>query len=195
MEPEEFNTAELDKEIMKEKESTVKFDGGNAVELVGLGIVLEATEDKIIVKLDDYKTGYECANCNETGKIASNKKDEDFIECPVCRGKGVTLVVPDSAKHLPTSGIILSVGPMTKNKIRERALVSSAFPINEIDYPENKIQLGQRVIFTAHVGTLIPFKGNIKLKVMREHEVLCIMYGADTGAKSFMELDTDFRES
>lgn len=209
-----------ERKAIEEEPRAIVFDGGNAVELTAIGIVLEAVEDKLIVKIDDYKTGYECLICNETGWVPSPRKNEPDIQCANCHGRGVTIVIPEIAKHLPTSGVILSVGPMTKNKIREREIAKAKIkdrrlalmhlPIGvwpeeiqikegtesqdlaALEYPENKMKVGQRIIFTAHVGSLIPFKGNTQLKIMREHEPLCIMFGADTGAKSFMELDEKF---
>lgn len=157
-------------------------DGFNVVELTSLGIKLESIEDKIIVMMDNYKSGYECKTCNGnkvivTKSIVEGGKDKEET-CPDCNGQGAILLIPEISKSLPTSGVVVSVGEKCRCMQGDE---------------KSKIRLGARVIFSPHIGTLIPFKGNIKLKIMREHEPLAIMYGADAAARDFIDYDTDFR--
>ena len=111
----------------------VILDGQNCVELEKLGISLMAVEDKIIVMFDDYKSGYECKTCNGKGEVlgcgpcGNTGKDRFMQECKVCKGKGVEhknicpdckgkggiLVIPETAKSLPTTGVVMSMGPDT----------------------------------------------------------------------------------
>lgn len=173
-------------------------DGYNVVDLVNIGIKLEGIEDKIIVMMDSYKTGYECKSCGGSGKVQTKSTVVEGATreeiCTECGGKGDILILPEISKSLPTSGIVLSIGEkcranrelywffrlLTKLKLRP------SIPA--------KVTLGARVIFSPHVGTLIPFKGNIRLKIMREHEPLAVMYGADAEVRDFRELDQDFTE-
>jgi co-chaperonin GroES (HSP10) len=145
----------------------------NMVLVVGGKIALRAIEDKIIVLLDKFRSGYECKMCDGTGegrrcrdckngvnsrgftcKICEGNPDRWVGKsCPECRGKGSSIIIPDSAKALPTSGTIVSVGPEC-----------------------TKRRLGQRIVFGAHVGFFLPFKGNVRLRMMREYEPLCELF-------------------
>jgi co-chaperonin GroES (HSP10) len=179
-----------DKELRKKYEQEYQVDEEhNKVLVVGGKIALQATEDKIIILLDKFKSGYECAMCGGTGdgrrcidctdginargftcKICEGNPDRWIGKrCPQCKGKGSTIIIPDSAKALPTSGTIVSVGPScTKRKV------------------------GERVVFGAHVGFFLPFKGNVRLRMMREYEPLCLLYMLDTDTKvlgDFLQVD------
>src|SRR5580700_446148 len=92
----------------------VNIDKDNAVELVELGIQLEAVEDKIIVMMDHYKSGYECKDCGGAGKVPSLLNKEIMRDCDTCKGKGATLVIPEISKSLPTLGTVMSVGEKTR---------------------------------------------------------------------------------
>lgn len=165
----------------------------NVVFIVAGHLALEATEDKIIIQLDPFRSGYECKTCNGTGtqsvcsRCNGTGKDrfeqlcpvcngQPFIskDCPDCKGVGASIVVPESAKALPTSGRIVSAGPLC-----------------------TKRQVGERVLFGAHTGYFLPFKGNIRLRIMREHEVMCKIYGIEKDIQlgDFMvfEEDSNFR--
>ena len=149
----------------------------NAVFIVQGGIALEAVEDKIIIMLDPFRTGYECKTCGGSGvlvvcpKCKGHGKDRFDQLCPVCKGEpnklsgekcpdckgvGSLLVIPEIAKSLPTSGRIVSKGPECK-----------------------KVKIGERYLFGVHVGYFLPFRRNILLRCMREHEILCRIYSLD----------------
>ena len=151
----------------------------NYVYIVKGKIALKADYDKIVILLDKFKTGFECKSCGGEGtfeqcpRCLGEGKDRfgqicgvchgepaNIIgkQCPDCRGIGTSIVIPESAKAIPTSGIIVSLGPDCKTR-----------------------KIGDRVLFGAHTGYMLPFKGNVKLRIMREHEPLC----------SIMMLDND----
>ncbi len=146
-------------------------------------IAVEAVEDKILVLLDKFKTGYECKTCDGTGILKKcpscdgasfdrfkqpckecqiSKENGIFSsipyprECDRCKGIGASIIVPETTKGMPTSGLIVSLGPQCKHRA-----------------------LGERVLFGAHVGYYIPFKGNVRLRAMREHEIICLMHKVD----------------
>jgi co-chaperonin GroES (HSP10) len=201
------------------EESQYTLDGYNVVELSHLGLSVEAIEDKIVVLVDQYRSGYECATCkgDKVVKVASTVVDGAFKEetCPECRGKGSILLIPEISKSLPTSGVVVSLGENTRwmKHLRHKENVrlylietrmesrNSMAAILQSDIEELlviqekniKVRLGTRVIFSPHVGTFIPFKGNVKIKIMREHEPMAILYGAQAGTKDFLEYDSDFR--
>jgi len=162
----------IDVEVIENEDS-------NIIYVIQGKIGLEAVEDKILVLIDKFRSGYECKRCNETGVIGlcaceleqrpgtnrlggvckiCNGSYESLRgkECPDCKGSGQTIIIPESTKSMPTSGKIVSRGP--KCTVRE---------------------IGERVIFGAHTGYFIPFKGNVRLRMMREHEPLCLVHAID----------------
>lgn len=157
-----------------------KDEKDNVIFIVAGKLGLEAIEDKILILIDKFKSGYECRDCNETGiyvgcacekegrfGIKENGKVCGFRDacsrqiigttCLTCKGSGQTLVMPENARAIPTSGVIVSAGP--KCKIRK---------------------IGERVLFGAHTGYYLPFKGSAKIRCMREDEPLCKIYAVNT---------------
>jgi hypothetical protein len=169
----------------QEKESTINRRANvtwnpenNYVFVIQGKIALRAVEDKIIVLLDRFKTGYECLLCGGDGMgracrdCSTNPGLNRFgstctscngdynkhvgIDCPACKGRGSSIIVPESTKALPTSGIIVSVGPKCEYR-----------------------KVGERVLFGAHVGYFLPFKGNVRLRTMREYEPMADIFMLD----------------
>lgn len=126
--------------------------------------------------------GADCEKCHGNYTIL---RIDTMIACPTCKGKGASLFIPDTAKSLPTTGVILSVGP---------------------DVTRGGIELNKRVICTPHSGVFLPMKGNIPIKVFRQHEPLCIMYNikrdgtadkkdpGELATSKFVEIDTPLGE-
>src|SRR5882757_6143514 len=113
--------------------------------IVGGAIALKIKHgDTVIILEDEFKSSYDCTKCGGTGK---NRFD---TPCSFCNGKGALLEIPDQAKARPTSGKIVAVGP---------------------DIATSKI--GDRVAYSGYTGHLIPFKGNTRLRIMREIEYFC----------------------
>jgi hypothetical protein len=163
----------------------------NVIFIIGGKLGLEAIENKILILIDKFKSGYECKDCNETGVyiacectrrgtfgLKESGKSCHYVEacsrqvpgqtCKTCNGTGSTLKIPDTARAIPTSGVIVSVGPaVTKRKI------------------------GERVLFGAHTGYFLPFKGNAKIRCMREDEPLCLIFALDTKEQlgEFLQID------
>lgn len=219
---------------MSEK-GEILVDGQNVCEIQNLGISLMAVEDKIIVMFDEYKSGYECKDCKGTGKVhylcdcelnshpgyrnrfkevtcerchGDYEKARKEIQCKICKGFGNIIEIPQSAKTLPTTGVVVSMGPETPAMKQTELILNQQIKLNlsagTDEYDIQKaffeeellklrkipIRLGARVIFGPHVGTMIPFKGNIKLKIMRVHEPLAVLFGSDTGAKDFIDFES-----
>lgn len=109
-----------------------------------------------------------CQSCK--GDYISQRKD---IECPDCNGKKALLNLPDTAKNLPTTGVIVSLGPLVDSKL--------------------SLQNGDRVLFGAYTGVMIPTKApGIVFKVLRDIEVLCtIKGGEEMAAFDFVITDKD----
>lgn len=94
--------------------------------------------------------GAPCEDCN--GDYESKRIREE-IDCPVCKGKGGNIIIPDSAKSLPTTGVILSKGPDV-----------------------TRLKLHRRIIATPFSGVFMPMKGNARIKVYTEMEPLCYLH-------------------
>lgn len=155
----------------------------NIIFVVAGKLGLEAIEDKILILIDKFKSGFECKDCNETGTyiacecvretgtqgIKKNGKTCAFKDacsrqmagtaCNTCHGTGSTLVMPENARAIPTSGVIVSIGP--KCSVRK---------------------IGERVLFGAHTGYYLPFKGAAKIRCMREDEPLCKILAIDNNS-------------
>jgi hypothetical protein len=84
-----------------------------------------------------------------------DKRKSSIVDCKACSGKGALLFIPKHQQALPTTGIILSVGPEVTRKGIEKNI---------------------RVVCGPHAGTGIPMMGYIPIKVYRQHEPLCRMY-------------------
>jgi hypothetical protein len=95
------------------------------------------------------------APCEVCGNQYLSRRINKIVECPACKGKGATLIIPDTAQSLPTTGVILSVGP---------------------DVTRSGIKRNKRIVATPHSGVFLPMKGNIPIKCFRQHEPLCVMY-------------------
>jgi hypothetical protein len=175
-----------EKESIVNRRANVTWDKDkNYVFVIQGKIALRAVEDKIIVLLDRFKTGYECTTCggdglgrpcrdclanpgyNRFGSTCTtcNGTPNTYVgsDCPVCKGRGSSIIVPESAKALPTSGIIVSVGPKCSYR-----------------------QVGERVLFGAHVGYFLPFKGNVRLRTMREYEPLADIFMLDNKSEDVL---------
>ena len=158
--------------------------------------------DTVIILEDEFKSSYDCKTCDGTGEVIKNclkcsgtgidesvKADSNdpiincgkcegkgswLISCTDCNGKGALLEIPDQAKARPTSGKIVAVGP---------GVQFSA--------------LGDRVAYSGYTGHLIPFKGNTRLRIMREGEYFChieeIQGAKQEGEKiEFVDKDTAY---
>jgi hypothetical protein len=171
--------------------------GDNIIFVIAGKIGLEAVENKILILIDKFRSGYECKDCNETGiyvncecerketpgRIKYGTRDKECpycngsaterdkrrgATCIACKGTGTTLTMPENARAIPTSGVIVSTGPHVKTR-----------------------QIGERVLFGAHTGYYLPFKGNAKIRCMREDEILCLIHSLNNGEVlgDFLQVD------
>ncbi len=91
--------------------------------------------------------------CELCGGDYMSKRLDLVVECPQCKGKGATLIIPQSAQSLPTTGVVVSVGPLA-----------------------TKIKKHCRIVASPYAGTYIPMKGNIPVKIYHQHEPLAYIY-------------------
>lgn len=169
-----------DRELVERPEKPLDLkQTDNTIFIVAGKLALESIGDKILILIDKFKSGYECKDCNETGVFKSCECERSGhagqnrlggickycsglyetrrgLSCSACKGTGTTLIMPENARSIPTSGIIVSIGPDCKVR-----------------------RVGERVLFGAHTGYYLPFKGAAKIRCMREDEPLCIIYAVD----------------
>lgn len=198
--------------------TVVMDDNTNQASIPGFPYIFLAKGDHILVAVDIFKSGYECKKCLgktkiqmhcvcedttrpgfkynqeqideydktlslsiavERGKMVCINCGGDFasyrkeVICPECNGKGSLLHMPDQAKTLPTTGVIVSLG--------------SEVPSN-LGY-----KCGQRVLFGAYVGVMIPTKApGVVFKILRSIEILCEIKGGENLANfDFVTIDKD----
>ena len=157
---------------------SVTKDDSNLAAFPGFPYKLRARGSHIIVNVDLFKSGYECKTCKGTGKIAMKRVDlkagglvDDFITCSTCQGKTGLLVMPDEAKSLPCTGVVVSMGPSAQE--------------------HSDIKLYDRVIFGPHSGRFIPIsKAGVMLKIMDQREATAVVLGGeDLAAFDFIDVD------
>lgn len=183
-------------------------DDLNVIELVDLQIAMQAIENKIIVKVDQYKSGYECKECGGSGKIKSTVVEGSFRDCDKCEGKGATLHIPDNVKSLPSTGVIMSMGPLCQSSFLKKEMKEAQTAQNKIDvaidpiawdywkceidriqqqYQACMLHVGTRIVFGTHTGTKIPLRGEIKLTIMTEKEPLCVLFGTNIEDRAILD--------
>lgn len=186
----QINTSRIPSAIMHPEHQEIEVGeqkDSNTILVIQGKIALEAIGENILVLIDKFRSGFECKDCNETGVIEScicetlghpglnrfggvckfcggSPVSVKGKECPKCKGAGQTIIIPESTKSMPTSGKIVSVGPRVPLRANGKA--------------QERV-VGERIIFGVHTGYFVPFKGNVRLRMMRYSEPLCLVYSLD----------------
>lgn len=173
----------------------------NTFAVIGGDLVLEATLDRVIILQDPERTGMECTKCDGTGHTEEKcphckgtgcfkgnvedgpcpdceigtsdaRKSLGYVLCSVCKGNGTSsIIIPDDQKTRPTTGKIVSLGPLANYYRNEGEWV----PL-----PENAhFKVGDKVMFTNYSGTVFELgkKREIKIRYLRANEVLSKLHG------------------
>lgn len=138
-------------------------------------VVFYALGDRVIIKQDPFRTGYECEGCNGSGKApcgacngsgASPRVREarcatcggtGALMCTECEGKGGLLVAPEVSQRRPTTGTVVSAGPDCKVlKVGDSVMYSN---------------------FAGYTTDLHDGVGEVSLRILHETEVLCGVEG------------------
>jgi co-chaperonin GroES (HSP10) len=125
----------------------------NILEMPDLRLAIEALPNKIVVLLDKFKSGYECTKCKGSGKLRSLVVEGALRTCDQCNGRGASLIIPQNAQSIATTGVVVSIGEGV-----------------------TKIKLHSRVICGPYSGVALPMKGNIEVKIYHEDEPLAVLY-------------------
>jgi co-chaperonin GroES (HSP10) len=152
----------MEKEFVSENAQEITLDGSNKVSFPDFPYTFTALGDKVLITLDQFKSGYECATCKGKGKVVS-KLTENLVLCPSCEGKSVKeggIIIPDTAKMLANSGVVVSMGAKARKECTE-------------------YKLGDRVLFSAHAGSLIPTRAGIAFKYMDWWQPIALVDGAE----------------
>lgn len=181
----------------------LKLDGSNQVTFPDFPYKFEALNERILVAIDIFKSGYECKTCKGRKRIMyqcscvstdrpgykfSTAQLDDIAEgigveiskeregilcpeckgdpesvkrnetCPDCKGMGAKVILLDNSKNLPTTGVVVSMGNIAK----ERA----------------PFKLGDRILFGMHSGGAIPTKAGIMFKYMDWQSAILKIEGA-----------------
>ncbi len=138
---------------------------------------MSAFGDRLLIEEDQFRSGYECAICNGTGKTdCDNCSGEGVVSydgkvfkrcgqcsgsktmiCSACSGKGGLLIVPEDAQRRPTTGRIVSTGELVKALVPGQSVLYSSFAGHTIDLYKNN----EKVI----------------LRILHEPEILCLVEG------------------
>lgn len=199
-------------EIVNEDAQEIVLDGSNKVSFPDYPYFFEALNEKILVSLDQYKSGYECKTCKGKGMVLKRcdctKTDrpgyqysteqlhdigaalgqgirdarmiidcpacngdpssvETVITCPDCEGKTGLLIIPDTAKVIASSGVVVSMGRIAREKA---------------DY-----KIGDRILFSIHAGSMIPTKSGLMFKQLDWYQAWIRVEGAEElGAFDFI---------
>jgi co-chaperonin GroES (HSP10) len=116
------------------------------------------------------RTAMVCSSCKGDYPGARSKST-----CPECNGKQTLIHLPNESKILPTTGVVVSMGPLAV-KAREEG--------------KFKFKIGDRVLFSPHAGSMIPTKAGAAFKYMDYYNaVLRIEGGEDMAAFDFVLQD------
>ena len=141
----------------------ITLDGTNKVSFPGYPYTFRALTEKILVSIDIFKSGYECRECKGKGKIEVKQgRDETYVKCAKCNGTGVWLELPQNSKNQPTTGVIVSMGKKA-----------------EIELAKEDVHIGDRILFGAYAGTMIPTKNGLAFKYMDWNLGVVKIEGAD----------------
>lgn len=138
-----------------------------------------ALGDRVLIEEDAFKTGYECVNCDGSGKAKCSEcsgvgtrhssvegipdKKCSFCEggtvtCTECNGKGGLLIAPDITQRRPATGRVVSKG----------------------DKVSSNLNVGDSILYSNFAGYVVDLAragSPISLRILHESEVLCGMSG------------------
>jgi len=125
---------------------------------------LDSIFESLGKEVSDVRLETKCPLCN--GDYISRRNTKD---CPECKGVGALLVLPDTSKQLPTTGVIVSKGKYCTR---------------------TDIAIGDRVVFGPYAGSMIPTKAGLMFKILDESQAWCkIEGGEDLAAFDFVLQD------
>jgi len=156
-----------------------------------------AKGERVAVRQDEHKSGYECLRCMDRDKRTMEGKDVSVITCEECKGEGTrpkagnaNLTVKcsdcDGRGYLPCpdcKGTGTSTGIVLPDSSKSDAMTGIIVSIG----PDVKAyKLGDRVMFPSYAGALSNIKGKnkktgveqkIRLRFIQEGDIIAQLYG------------------
>lgn len=177
--------------------STITLECSQIFQIGSVG--LESLVDRVLVLVDEYRSGYECGVCggkqkihchNCDGKGTYRKGETDFkcsrcegkgaVDCPSCQGKGVEeggIVIPDEAQNRPQSGVIVSVGELVGRGVQR---LFGSVPVQTSEQ-RSPLKVGDKVLFGRFAGHDIKLNTTdgkeLELRILNESECLTRIHG------------------
>jgi co-chaperonin GroES (HSP10) len=137
----------IQEEDLAKSSQEIKLDDTNKVSFPGYPYTFEALNEKILVSIDIFKSGYECKVCQGKKTVEIKQGRETVQEtCSACKGIGASLILPDTSKKLPTHGVVVSMGRIAREKA--------------------DFKVGDRVLFGEYTGTMLPTKAGLMFKYL-----------------------------
>jgi len=116
---------------------------------------LQSIRETLGDNIADARAAQACSVC-EGDYIAFR---HDSI-CPSCKGIGAVLVLPETSKNLPTTGVVVSMGSQCNKE--------------KLGYG-----IGDRILFGPYAGSMIPTKAGILFKILDAANAWCVIEGAE----------------
>lgn len=116
--------------------------------------------------VSDARAALPCPECK--GDYISMRRVET---CTACKGLGAVLILPETSRNLPTSGVVVSIG-------------------NRVNLEKLGYKVGDRILFGPYAGSMIPTKAGLLFKILDWNSAWCRVEGADElGAFDFVLQD------
>jgi co-chaperonin GroES (HSP10) len=127
------------------------------------------------------RSGLVCPECD--GDYVSMRK---LAPCPVCKGIGHVIVIPETSKNLPTTGVVVSMGACCRTDKDGSRFI---WDINGIKRPLG-FDIGDRILFGPYAGSMIPTRAGLMFKIIDAMQAWCkIEGGEDLAAFDFIVRD------
>ena len=124
---------------------------------------IETIKESLGSSIANQRAELVCPECK--GDYVSMRRIET---CSTCKGMGALLVLPETSKNLPTTGVVVSIG----NKVN----------LSKLNY-----RVGDRILFGPYAGSMIPTKSGLLFKVLDANNAWARVDGAsDLGAFEFI---------
>ena len=156
-------------------------------------MTMEASADRMIIIEDPFVSGYECVECNGRGVLpcenckgtgtslivkdgkCSHCQGNRTMACPLCEGKGGTIVVPEVSERRPTTGQVVSVGPLVKDFLRGESVLYPSFSGHALDFEAMDMQ-GNPVVAAIRIlqpsDILAKISGHMELRRVKKSAAL-----------------------
>lgn len=190
----------------------LKLDNTNKVSFPGFPYKFEALNEKILVSIDIFKSGYECKRCKGKGHFRQQcecvtakhigfkyGKDEleeikislgeavaqarEQIPCPECCGDYKSKEKIIDCTECSGRGALLVLPENSKNLPTTGVVVS----MGSIARAHAEYKIGDRILFGPYAGNMIPTKAGLMFKSMDWNQAWTKIEGADDlGAFDFI---------